>query len=225
MFHKQAESIYHTLCAVYQKNHDLQRADLSFFPELPIEFYDDAMDQLKQLSYMHIVDYEDKTINAIALDNKTVVRVLIDSDNRMYANISSVFNVEKNIRENIIDFTSFMDDGTVCSTVNSLSPARLTNAPVIRKRFMESDCSISELINAHETLCFEEAYNHKSTLVPLAGSTVEVFKHANQIHHLEATYRDTIPGKLLYDELLSSFEYDDHIAHTMQQLLIEMDGK
>ncbi|MGL1903039.1 MAG: hypothetical protein OCC49_12945 [Fibrobacterales bacterium] len=224
MFHKQAENIYHTLCKVYQDRHLLQVADLAFFSELPQDFYDDVQKELIDMQFFHIADYEDKTLNELADDNQTVVRVLIGPDNKMYANLSSIFNVEKGIRENIVDFTSFLEDGTICSTVNSLSPSRLTNAPVVKKRFLEADTELNALVNAHETLCFEEVYKRKSQLVILSGSTEEVFRQANKIHKSEAEYRATIPGKLLYDELLSSFEYDDHIAHTMQQLLIQLDN-
>ena len=221
MYNDTAKNITQMLNTIYVDKHEIVKAELKDFSNVNQNFYISQERNLEEMDFKWVADYEDVTLSNVNQESRTIVRVMLNIKKNIAAFIYSIFNFEKKILENILDFTSFLENGMVVSTLNTLSLTKMTHSPKTIKNFMESDTPMPDQLKEHLKQCFITSEKHETTMLEIRESFDDIINCVNHVNNLEAEYRNGIPGKILYDELLYAFEFDEHTAMTIHKLILQ----
>jgi hypothetical protein len=198
------------LDAVYGEPHELVRVTPAAFPEADLEFYDRARAELEKSKYSWIADVEDLTLSRIYPQNRTFLRLFIDSGGMIRASayhlhprgvvISLLQLVQLFPRHlRVVELVSEVA-GTFMVTSNTHGVDRLEPPPEAKVERMPLATSIAEVVSRHEARITELVRQHpERTPVTFEGFD-DVVSSMARAHVAMARHRQKVGG-LSRDEL------------------------
>jgi hypothetical protein len=198
------------LDAVYGEPHELVRVSPAAFPEADLEFYDRARRELEHKGYSWLADVEDLTLSRIYPQNRTFLRLFVDSGRMIRASayhmhprgvvISLLQLVQLFPRHlRVIELVSEIQ-GQFLVTSNTHGVDRLEPPPEAKVERLPLATPILEVVTRHEKRVTELLRAHPERQPVSFESYEDVLASVARAHVVMARHRQKVGG-LSRDEL------------------------
>ncbi len=198
------------LDAVYGEPHELAKVTPDAYPEADLEFYDRVKRELESRGYRFVADVEDLTMTRIYPQNRTFLRLCVDSGGMIRASayhlhprgavISLLQLVQLFPRHlRVIELVSEIH-GTFLVTSNTHGVDRLEPPPEAKVERLPLGTSIDDVVATHEKRITELLRQHPERMPTTFESYDDILASMARAHVAMARHRQKVGG-LSRDEL------------------------
>lgn len=206
------------LDAVYGEPHELARVSPAAFPEADLEFYDRARSAFERRGYRWLADVEDLTLTRIYPQNRTFLRLFVDSGSMIRASVyhlhprgivlSMLQLVQLYPRHlRVIELVSEVQGMFLVTSnthgVDRLEPppeARIERLPLVThldEIVKRHEARITELLRAHPERAPVHYETYEDVTASMARSHVAMARHRQKLGGLSRDELERLKGRPL----------------------------